>query len=579
MRIDFNRKPLKVFFLYSILTFFLLFLGLSYSSACTDSAGICQSNYNTCNTARNNCYVHCDWVPSCIDAECGNYLCETIQASCLQTCGHMYQYNVPTGGGSISPTYNDGAGYYDIFLGQCQTFSINPDGCHNIASVYLDSTSQGSPPPSSLFFCNTDNTTEKHIITANFNIYDITPPTGSIMINNGATFTRTNSVTLHLTASDACGGVSQMKFSNDNVIWATPETFATTKNYILAPGDGTKTVYVKFMDANSNWSQAFSATIILDTIAPTTTASPAGNFYGTAQTVTLTSSEPAMIYYTTNGTAPTTALPAHQSPYSFVINQSMILKFFAVDMAGNPEAVKTSIYTLASYGGQQYAACNYEYDDWSCWDSSYDTCSGDDMNPYVCSNGEIKTCNDVFYRGWAGDDDYWNYRTVTCAVPPAGSNIISISKTGNGSGTVTSSPTGITCDSDCAETYIDGVTVTLTAVPASGSIFTGWSGGGCSGTGSCIVTVNSDVVVTASFMTSASSTYGAWQVVICYYDIDPWSCWSMLNDTCDGNYYDGGYVCPGGISKTCNDVGFDNYMYDDYTPWEYYEYRSVTCVP
>lgn len=54
--------------------------------------------------------------------------------------------------------------------------------------------------------------------------------------------------------------------------------------------------------------------------------------------------------------------------------------------------------------------------------------------------------------------------------------------------------------------YGSGTTVTLTPVPAAGSIFAGWSGGGCSGTGSCSVTMNSNIAVTAIF--SAASAFG-----------------------------------------------------------------------
>jgi len=64
---------------------------------------------------------------------------------------------------------------------------------------------------------------------------------------------------------------------------------------------------------------------------------------------------------------------------------------------------------------------------------------------------------------------------------------------------VTSSPSGINCGTDCAETYLSFTTVTLTATPASGSSFTGWSGGGCSGTGSCEVTMLDPTTVTATF--------------------------------------------------------------------------------
>jgi len=76
---------------------------------------------------------------------------------------------------------------------------------------------------------------------------------------------------------------------------------------------------------------------------------------------------------------------------------------------------------------------------------------------------------------------------------------ITVSKSGAGTGTVTSSPAGINCGSDCSETYNQGTSVTLTATPASGSTFGGWSGGGCSGTGDCSITMDSDKTITATF--------------------------------------------------------------------------------
>ncbi|MFA6520173.1 MAG: hypothetical protein WCT44_01045 [Candidatus Paceibacterota bacterium] len=74
---------------------------------------------------------------------------------------------------------------------------------------------------------------------------------------------------------------------------------------------------------------------------------------------------------------------------------------------------------------------------------------------------------------------------------------LSVSKTGNAaaSGTVTSSPAGISCGSDCSQSYLSGTSVTLT--PSSPG-FAGWSGA-CTGTGSCTVTMNAAKAVTASF--------------------------------------------------------------------------------
>jgi hypothetical protein len=68
-----------------------------------------------------------------------------------------------------------------------------------------------------------------------------------------------------------------------------------------------------------------------------------------------------------------------------------------------------------------------------------------------------------------------------------------------GSGMVTSSPAGITCGADCTESFASGTVVMLAATPAAGAVFTGWSGGGCSGTAPCTVTGNAPVTVTAAF--------------------------------------------------------------------------------
>ncbi len=71
-----------------------------------------------------------------------------------------------------------------------------------------------------------------------------------------------------------------------------------------------------------------------------------------------------------------------------------------------------------------------------------------------------------------------------------------------GSGTVASSDSGISCETSCNALYASGTTVTLSATPATGSIFTGWSGA-CSGTGPCIVSISSEASVTATFALQA----------------------------------------------------------------------------
>jgi hypothetical protein len=86
---------------------------------------------------------------------------------------------------------------------------------------------------------------------------------------------------------------------------------------------------------------------------------------------------------------------------------------------------------------------------------------------------------------------------------------LTVTNTGTGSGTVTASPAGIDCGSSCSASYASGTVVDLTAVAASGSTFAGWSGGGCSGTDSCSVTLAASTTVTASFAALGATWNGA----------------------------------------------------------------------
>jgi len=92
-----------------------------------------------------------------------------------------------------------------------------------------------------------------------------------------------------------------------------------------------------------------------------------------------------------------------------------------------------------------------------------------------------------------------NTTPCNAAVGVAGGNTLSVTKTGSGTGTVTSGDGNINCGASCSFPYASGTQVTLTATPTAGSIFMGWSGGGCSGTGTCVVTMSAAQSVTANF--------------------------------------------------------------------------------
>lgn len=75
---------------------------------------------------------------------------------------------------------------------------------------------------------------------------------------------------------------------------------------------------------------------------------------------------------------------------------------------------------------------------------------------------------------------------------------LAVTKAGTGYGSVSSNPSGINCGTTCSTKFNANTNITLTATPDSSSIFSGWSGA-CSGTGSCIVYMNSAKNVTATF--------------------------------------------------------------------------------
>ncbi len=82
---------------------------------------------------------------------------------------------------------------------------------------------------------------------------------------------------------------------------------------------------------------------------------------------------------------------------------------------------------------------------------------------------------------------------------------LTVSKDGMGTGIVNSNPTGIACGMDCSEDYASGTPVSLSAVPAMGSTFAGWSGE-CTGTTTCMVTMDGVKMVTATFAPAPVTT-------------------------------------------------------------------------
>jgi hypothetical protein len=77
---------------------------------------------------------------------------------------------------------------------------------------------------------------------------------------------------------------------------------------------------------------------------------------------------------------------------------------------------------------------------------------------------------------------------------------LTVARMGTGHGTVTSSPGGILCGTDCTEAYAYNTELELSAVPDDGSRFLGWLGEDeCTSTSPCVMTLDRDATIGALF--------------------------------------------------------------------------------
>jgi hypothetical protein len=106
-------------------------------------------------------------------------------------------------------------------------------------------------------------------------------------------------------------------------------------------------------------------------------------------------------------------------------------------------------------------------------------------------------------------DGFSDYDEVRAGSDPLDGNstpkTLTVTKTGTGSGTVSASGCTLSWVGNTGTCTVNsGTSITLTATPASGSTFAGWSGGtgsaaSCSGTGNCTFTITANSSITATF--------------------------------------------------------------------------------
>ena len=164
-------------------------------------------------------------------------------------------------------------------------------------------------------------------------LFDNVPPTAGANPTGGL-YNTTKTVTLNMSEPG-------------KIYYTTDGTVPTmSSNIYTNPITINTSTILKFFAINlaGNTSPIYTQTYTIDTIAPTASANPTGGLYNTTKNVVLTMSEPGTIYYTTNGTTPTTSSNTYTGPIT--ISSSTILKFFAIDLAGNPSPIYTQTYTI-----------------------------------------------------------------------------------------------------------------------------------------------------------------------------------------------------------------------------------------
>jgi hypothetical protein len=101
-------------------------------------------------------------------------------------------------------------------------------------------------------------------------ILDATPPTGSILINGGDTYTTSTSVTLQLTYDDDTSGVDKVRYTNayewGSEPWQNP---VGSRSWTLTAGDGAKYVSYEIRDKAGLISETYWDEIYLDATPPT----------------------------------------------------------------------------------------------------------------------------------------------------------------------------------------------------------------------------------------------------------------------------------------------------------------------
>ena len=310
---------------------------------------------------------------------------------------------------------------------------------------------------------------------------------------------------------------------------------ATTVAVLLGNGDGTFQPPLTF---DAGISPAFAAandfnrdssldlavvnydgatvSVLLNATAPSQqvampTFSPAAGVYSGPQSVSISdATSGATIYYTTDGSTPTTASPVYGGPIT--VTQTTTVKAMAAAVGMANSAVASATYTirvatpaLSPGGGTYTSAVTVTLSDSTAGATIYYTMDG--STPTTASpvySGPIMVTQTTTIKAMAAAGGMANsaVASATYTIQQSFTLTVSVQNGLLGSGHVTSSPGGMNCGGGtCSATFVSGTVVNLAAIPDGPlSVFLSWDGA-CAGIldPSCTVTMTGNLSVTATF--------------------------------------------------------------------------------